>query len=118
MGMKHLLLEVYCDCGISKGGIKPVYCLNGLNNPGSHCFANGCEFLSYTNATNEIAYAGINGLVERVDDFIGFGGEMEPEVNDEEGRKLLISKWRDICKNKIDEAYDEYMNIKNTITKK
>lgn len=42
---------------------------------------------------------------------------MEPELNDVELRKLLVSKWKNICKNKIDEAYDEYMNIKNTTTK-
>lgn len=117
MGIKHLLLEVYCDCEVSKGQTKPTYCLNGLNNPGSHCFENECKFLSYTNAQNEIAYVGINGLVDQFDDCVGFGGEMEPELNDAELRKRLVSKWKNICKNKIDEAYDEYMNIKNTITK-
>lgn len=111
MGMKHVLLEVYCDCILEEGNIQPSYCLNGVNNPGSYCFANECQFMSYCDSTNEIAYVDANGYVED-DAWIGFGGDMEPESNDENERSILIGKWKELCKKKINEAYEEYMIIK------
>lgn len=49
------------------------------------------------------------GLVADVDSHIGFGGEMEPEHASEEKVKDLKTLWSEICKKKIDEAYEEYM---------
>lgn len=112
MIMKHLILEVYCDCQLENGDKLPYYCLNGINNPGSHCFENACKFLSYTDCPHEIAYSGELGIVESSENFIGFGGEMEPESNDISERNVLLSKWNDICVKKISEAYDEYMQFK------
>lgn len=112
--MKHLLLEVYCDCKLEI----PSYCLNDLNStyrPGSHCFENNCKYLSYTDCPNEIAYAGELGIIETLEDFIGFGGEMEPNSNDVEKREFLLTKWRDICRKKISEAHEEYMAFKNRL---
>jgi hypothetical protein len=73
--------------------------------------------LSYTYCPNEIAYAGETGVVESLDDFIGFGGEMEPDSNETLERNILITKWKDICIKKISEAYDEYMTFKKSLEK-
>ena len=73
--------------------------------------------MSYTYCPNEIAYAGEKGIVENLDEFIGFGGEMEPDSNEILERSTLLSKWRDICRKKISEAYDEYMIFKKSIEK-
>lgn len=113
MKIKHLLLEVYCDCNSNNGDTEPNFCANGAGWPGSHCFENNCRFLSYTNCSNEIAYAGDTGVVEKLEHFIGFGGEMLPEPYDENQEKKLIDKWRDICILKISEAYEDFMKYKN-----
>ena len=105
MKMKHLLLEVYCDC---KDETKPLYCTHGIGWPGSHCFENNCKYLSYTNCPNEIAYAGTTGVVEKIEHFIGFGGDMYPENCDEESERFLIQKWQEICEEKIAEAYKQF----------
>ncbi|MHC1683049.1 MAG: hypothetical protein AB6733_08890 [Clostridiaceae bacterium] len=112
MKMKHLLLEVYCDCNTNNEENNPKYCANGVGWPGSHCFENSCKFLSYTNCSNEIAYAGDIGVVEKLDHFIGFGGDMTPEPYDKDQEKDLKDKWKEICVRKISEAYEEYMKYK------
>lgn len=111
MGIKHLLLEVYCDCKIEKGHLQPSFCILGANRPGAHCFENVCEFLSYSNCMNEIAYVGEQGIVEKLDDFIAFGVEMEEICNGDIERKRCLKRWREICLKKIAEAYEEYMKI-------
>lgn len=112
--MKHLLLEVYCDCESCN---EPSFCSHGANNPGSHCFENNCKFLSYTNCPNEISYSGDSGIVESVEDYVGFGGDMLPEPYNEENKKMLIKKWKEICISKISQAYNEYMKLKNQLSK-
>jgi hypothetical protein len=107
MRMKHVLLEMYCNCGTNKKE-KPTYC-SGI---GHICIQNSCKYLGCTYCPNEIAFASSNGVVESFDDCIGFGGEMEPETNDLNTRDVLLEKWKDICKKKIDEAYEEYMESK------
>ncbi|URZ05407.1 hypothetical protein [Clostridium felsineum] len=107
MIMKHVLLEMYCKCNTEKE--KPNYC----DVIGHNCIHHNCKYLSTTCCPNEIAFAGSTGVVESFDDCIGFGGEMEPETLDSSEYGVLLSKWKEICKKKIDEAYDEYMEFKN-----
>lgn len=75
--------------------------------------------MSYTYYPNEIDYSGKMGLIQGVDDFISFGGEMDVKI-DSDGyeiyRKQLLKKWEEICKSKISEAYDEYMKFKDRIS--
>ncbi len=114
--MKHLLLEVYCDC---EDNDKPPYCLYGIGFQGIHCFDNKCKFLSYTYCPNEIAYSNEIGLIENEENFIGFGGEMDSSYCDNskytKHRKLLINQWKCICNKKISEAYNEFMKIKKNL---
>lgn len=110
MKYSHLMLEVYCDYNKNEKTLN--FCINGVYNPTAKCFENSCKFLSYTDCENEIAYIGSKGLSEYD---IGFGGAMNPEIDENftENEKQLIEIWKSICKNKIDEAYREYMLIKN-----
>ncbi len=110
MRMKHVLLELYCDCDIKNEKEKPKYCCDF----GDTCFEHNCQYLSYTYCPNEIAFAGASGVVESFDDCIGFGGDMEPEPYDENEVEILLNEWKSICKKKIDEAYDEYIEFKNS----
>lgn len=57
---------------------------------------------------NEIAVTISEGVVEYQEDFIGFGGNMEP--TNIQKRADYISIWKNICRKKINEAYDEYVN--------
>lgn len=112
MKMKHLLLEAYCNCeesDISK------CCTEGKNQIGIHCFECKCEFLSYTYCPNELAYASKDGVVVDENSFIGFGGEMDANLDSKDYdsvREDNISLWKKICIQKIAEAYDEYMSKK------
>jgi hypothetical protein len=107
--MKHVLLEIYCDYNTENENENPL-CCNGIGNA---CMESNCKYLSYTNCPHEIAFTGSTGVVESFDECIGFGGEMESETNDSSEREILLKEWKSICKKKIDEAYDEYMEFKN-----
>lgn len=109
--MKHLLLEVFCDCNLDCGECIPKFCEDGIGFPGVHCFSNICKYLSYTKCPNEISFAGSTGLIESFENSIGFGGTMEPEECSDEFREFLLSKWKDVCLKKIREAHSEYMTI-------
>lgn len=115
MSFVHLLLEVYCgyDQRNEKDKSLPQFCKKGLNKPGYHCFDNECPFVSYTYCPYEIAYAGKYGEIEDDESQIGFGGEMEPDDNDESKRQILLNLWERICKKKIKEAYEEFMRVKD-----
>lgn len=102
MKMKHFIIEGYCDGKESK---KDLPCKNTLN-MGVHCLQ--CLNFSYVKCPNESALTGNEGMVEQKEDFIGFGGDMEPELL--KRRDDYISVWRDICREKISEAYEEYIN--------
>ncbi|WP_019679399.1 hypothetical protein [Ruminococcus flavefaciens] len=97
----HILLEAYCTkndkdkCKLKKKKI----CIE--------CFAEQCEYLSYTEAPSEIMISDKNGI--SIFD-IGFGGDMETT---EAERDNNIHIWENICKTKIEEAYSEYMKQKN-----
>lgn len=101
MQMKHLLIEGYCD---GETGKDVFPCENTLR-MGAYCFT--CPKFSYTICPNEIAVSDNNGLIDCADCSIGFGGDMEPD--DSQKRETYISMWRTICKEKITEAYNEYL---------
>lgn len=117
MAYKQVLLEVYCsfDYRGDKKAKEPEFCKYGVNNPGYHCFENHCSFKNYTKCPNEFSYAGELGEVRDGGSYIGFGGEMEPDDNDEAKRRKLIKLWERICIKKIDEAYEEYLFKKNKV---
>lgn len=101
MKMRHLLIEGYCD-GNKMERMTP--CKGNLQ-MGTHCFT--CSKFSYSGCPNEIALSNADGVVETQEDFIGFGGDMEPEIAAD--RANSINLWNKICRNKIAEAYEIYM---------
>jgi len=40
---------------------------------------------------------------------VGFGGDMEPDSLSDEERRSMRKLWGEICKSKIDEAFEDYM---------
>lgn len=102
MKMRHLIIEGYCD---GKSGEGDYPCENTFN-LSRYCFR--CPQFSYSDCPNEIALSNDSGLVECQEDYIGFGGDMEPE--NKEKRDEFISIWKNICRKKIDEAYEEYIS--------
>lgn len=98
MKMEHIIVEGYCD-GSEK---QTIYPCNGVLKMGTHCLT--CSKFSYTYCPNEITISNADGLVE---EYIGFGGNMEP--NDTEKRNEYILLWNKICKEKIEEAFEEFM---------
>lgn len=96
--MKHLIIEGFCDG--NKG--QDAYPCNNTMELGIHCFE--CSKFSYTHCPNEIAISNENGVVE---EFIGFGGSMEPLES--EKREEYVEFWKKICKEKIDEAYTLFL---------
>lgn len=98
MKMKHLIIEGFCD----KEEHLNTYPCNGTLKLGVHCFE--CSKFSYTFCPNEIAISDEKGTVE---DYIGFGGDMEPIKA--EKREKYVNIWKKICKEKMNEAYDEFM---------
>lgn len=100
MKMKHLLIEGYCD-GLK--GQKNNICGNTFK-IGVDCLE--CSHFSYSICPNEIAISDNEGVIVDQGDFIGFGGDMEPKDLDK--RDNCIGVWKNICRKKINEAYDEY----------
>lgn len=98
MKIKHLIIEGFCDGNEHQN----TYPCNGTLKFGIHCWK--CPKFSYTYCPNEIAISDAKGIVKKC---IGFGGDMEPDYI--EKREEYISKWNKICKEKINEAYDEFM---------
>lgn len=103
MEMKHIIMEIYCDYQKNKNKVQNC---KGLC---IECFSNSCKYLSYTYCPNEIAYSSQSGIVEEVNHYIGFGGEMEPDEYNKLQSVKLKSKWKEICLKKINETYSEYM---------
>lgn len=110
--MKHVLLEMYCS--LKNESEKPIYC-KGI---GHICVHNKCEYMGCTYCPDEIAFTGDYGVVESYDDCIGYGGEMESDEFNSEENRILLNKWKTICKTKIDQAYDEYMKYKTNRIKR
>ena len=111
MKMAHLLLEMYCNHVENPEGS----CSYNMVRMGIHCFENKCKFLNYTYCPNELAYSGAEGLVSGEDSSVGFGGEMDAELNSnnyETKRQTYLERWEKICQEKINEAYESYMDQK------
>jgi hypothetical protein len=106
-----LLLEVYCGIDDDNENGVPSFCKSGADKPGYHCMENECPFVAYIEAPFEIAYAGDSGEVSDSDSWIGFGCEMVPEDADEHRITRLKKLWEEISKQKVQEAYIEYMKI-------
>ncbi|MDE6251937.1 MAG: hypothetical protein K2M78_04750 [Lachnospiraceae bacterium] len=98
MKMKHLIIEGFCDGDENQN----TYQCNGNLKFGVHCLE--CPRFSYTFCPNEIAISDEEGIVEAG---IGFGGDMEPD--EAEKREEYVTIWNEICKEKMNEAYDEFM---------
>lgn len=113
----HLLLEVNCSYGwFGEANCNiPDFCKKGVKRPGYHCLENDCPFRTFTYADNEICYAGELGEVPSDEHWIGFGGEMDSHDNDERSKKELVSLWETICIKKVQEAYEEFMKLKNSL---
>lgn len=111
MKMEHILIELFLDDDVDLNqDLEQGAKLKDLIES-----SKGCTIVEY-----EIAYAGKNGCVHGVEDCIGFGGEMDIDSNVEnasEKREFLVSLWEKICKEKIDEAYEEYMDLKSKYLK-
>jgi hypothetical protein len=108
--MKHAIIELHClyPNGENNASV-PDFCRYGPGNEGFHCVVGDgqkCYHLGLCEAGNELAYSRENGEVP-FNAWIGFGGEMEFEG---ENRSRLIANWESICRKKIDEAYDLYMD--------
>lgn len=107
----HIMLETYCGIDIEKDKI-PKFCILGAKKTGYHCYENDCEFKACTKVPNQISYVDENSVC-RYD--IGFGGEMCPDDFDDDKTKELLKIWKEICIKKIDEAFDEFMEIKSKL---
>jgi hypothetical protein len=73
--------------------------------------------MGFTDAPYELAFSGANGEIDISDDtnWIGFGGDMEPEGISECTRNQLVCLWGEISKKKIKEAYTEYLEQREKI---
>ena len=80
MKMKHLIIEGFCDADENRS----TYPCGGALKFGVHCFE--CSKFSYTFCPNEIAVSDSEGIVE---EWIGFGGEMEPDEQEKKMNTLL-----------------------------
>lgn len=107
----HILLEVYCKYNWIENNKEPFpeFCERGVENPGYHCLNENCKFIAFTEAPFEIAYAGEKGEVPDGEAWMGFGGDMQPEDANENKINELRALWESVCREKIKEAYDEYM---------
>lgn len=112
MKMEHILIELFLEDDVDLNqDLEQGARLKDLINS-----SKGCTIVEH-----EIAYAGRNGFVHGVEDSIGFGGEMDIDStidHSDEKRDFLISLWEKVCKEKIDEAYEEFMILKNEYLEK
>lgn len=97
---KYLIMEGFCN--ERKGRNFP--CSNTFQMK-AYCFH--CPEFSYARSENELALSGADGTVERIEDWIGYGGDMEPD--NLESYEEWAEIWTDICKRKIQEAKAEYI---------
>ncbi|MCR2806844.1 hypothetical protein [Paenibacillus soyae] len=104
-------MELHCLYGIGdQDEVNPVpfFCKYGVSKPGYHWLSEKCGFSGHAPAPLEIAYSGENGEVSP-DAWIGFGGDMDPNPYNDKMVSELKETWRNLCKKKVNEAYQEYM---------
>lgn len=103
MKMNHFVVEGFCE--EKEKGVLPC---NGSFVMGVNCF--DCKQFSFTSVENELLFSDKNGIAKEI---IGFGGAMDPDNYDDIDKYLDL--WENICKRKINEAYDEYMKEKDKL---
>jgi hypothetical protein len=110
--ISHVILELICACGDETTIDAPDYCKQ-LKKPSYSCLFNDCSYITFVEAPYELAFSKEFGDVDVYDEFswVGFGGDMEPDHIREQEKSELLKLWEKICKKKIKEAYDEYMDI-------
>ena len=93
--MNWVLLETYCLKRFAENDAKakPDFC-NRDGIPGYFCLANGCPYLDFTSAENAFAYIGTDA------------SSKEEILLDKEADLQL---WETICRKKIKEAWEEYV---------
>jgi hypothetical protein len=104
--IKQVLLEVFYEDGLD---------IEKLFHEGATFDDFKEKDIRFTYADYELCYAGKTGIVQTIDDFVGFGGELDidsDEENYETHSKKLKEEWGEISRKKIQEAYDEYMEFK------
>ncbi len=99
MRIKHYIIEGFCDEEPA-----PSLACHGTFRMRSYCFF--CPEFSYAQSENELAVSDDEGVIAELSDWVGFGGDMCPEKNEEK----WVGVWQKICKQKIQEAYQEYMH--------
>lgn len=104
--MKHVLLEVFYENGMDLVKIfKESESFDDFKGSG----------IGFTYADYELCFAGEYGIVQTLDDFVGFGGELDIDPDAKEYQKhneKLKKSWEEISRKKIKEAYEEYMTFK------
>jgi hypothetical protein len=104
--IKHVLLEVFYEEGMDLVKIfKESESFDDFKGSG----------IGFTYADYELCFAGEHGIVQTLDDFVGFGGELDidPEWEDYQKHNEKLKKaWGEISRKKIKEAYEEYMVFK------
>ena len=104
--MKHVLFEIFYPEALNL----------------EHVFSEAARFeeivhsgISFTYAENKLCFAGEHGIVHKLEDFVGFCGDMDidPSLSDYHEHNVQLEKeWEKIAKNKVQEAYEEYMILK------
>ena len=94
--MKHIMIEGFCEYDKPP---KKYACSENKGKMGFYCLE--CSKFSWTDAPYELAYTNKDGVVEEIDDMIA--------LSDEYSHKSDI--WRDICRKKIKEAWEEFNEI-------
>lgn len=106
--IKHVLLEVFYEEGMDLVKIfKESESFDDFKDSG----------IGFTYADYELCFAGEYGIVHTLDDFVGFGGEMDidSDINKTDYQThsdRLKNEWEEISRKKIKEAYEEYMIFK------
>ena len=107
----HVLLEIYCTLCLSDDSVeKELTCRTNKHTPSFECLSTQCPYVTFTSCENSFCYIGKQSQVEAM---ISFGGEMQ-KGNDARNLHSSIELWKEIATKKIDEAYDEYMEVNRT----
>ncbi len=113
MPIAYILLELFCTYGWDDSQEQtqevPSYCKYGVKKPGYHCMSNDCTFNAFTYTEDAIACTEDDGEVKGSDGWVGIGGDMQPDYLTDEQRIECVKMWKEICRRKVNEAYEEYM---------